>query len=190
MNRLLVIKIDQLNFYRWICVVLVAISVLPACLPITNAPTPVSTIYRPSALQQPAPVESESDAPAKPVVLSTSVLITAINAIRTPVEPDILFTPTADPVHFVFPTPGIPPISSWRPPLYPTPWAPTPYDHFYFARPIAADEINWPVETYRYGGIFFEDVVHTGIELHRAAPQCWQPGQVKSPAGRRLPRWL
>ena len=57
------------------------------------------------------------------------------------------------------------PISYRRPPLYPTPWAPTPYDHFYFASPIAANEINTPVQDYRYGGVFFEDVVHTGVDI-------------------------
>jgi murein DD-endopeptidase MepM/ murein hydrolase activator NlpD len=38
-------------------------------------------------------------------------------------------------------------------------------DHFYFTRPIAADEINWPSQNYRYGGEFFEDVVHTGVDI-------------------------
>jgi murein DD-endopeptidase MepM/ murein hydrolase activator NlpD len=38
-------------------------------------------------------------------------------------------------------------------------------DHFYFSRPIAADEVNWPSQNYRYGGEFFEDVVHTGVDI-------------------------
>jgi hypothetical protein len=42
---------------------------------------------------------------------------------------------------------------------------PTPYDHFYFARPIAADEVNWPLADYRYGGVFLPEVVHTGIDI-------------------------
>jgi murein DD-endopeptidase MepM/ murein hydrolase activator NlpD len=42
---------------------------------------------------------------------------------------------------------------------------PTPFDHFYFARPIAADEVNWPLADYRYGGEFFADVVHTGVDI-------------------------
>jgi murein DD-endopeptidase MepM/ murein hydrolase activator NlpD len=41
----------------------------------------------------------------------------------------------------------------------------TEYDHFYFARPIAADEVNWPNADYRYGGTFFDDVVHTGVDI-------------------------
>ena len=45
------------------------------------------------------------------------------------------------------------------------PWAVSAYDHFYFTRPIAADEINWPLPSYRYGGVFFEDVVHTGVDI-------------------------
>jgi murein DD-endopeptidase MepM/ murein hydrolase activator NlpD len=41
----------------------------------------------------------------------------------------------------------------------------SPYDHFYFARPIGADNVNWPLAQYRYGGIFFENVVHTGVDI-------------------------
>ena len=46
------------------------------------------------------------------------------------------------PLQFTFPTPGIPPVSFWRPPLYNTPWALTPNDHFLFSRPVAADEVK------------------------------------------------
>jgi murein DD-endopeptidase MepM/ murein hydrolase activator NlpD len=45
------------------------------------------------------------------------------------------------------------------------PWEPTPYDHFYFTRPIGANEVNWPLAKYRYGGVFFEDTVHTGVDI-------------------------
>jgi murein DD-endopeptidase MepM/ murein hydrolase activator NlpD len=70
------------------------------------------------------------------------------------------------PLVFTFPTPGLNPISLWRPPLYQSPWALSPHDHYYFIRPIAADEVNWPLADYRYGGIFFgPDVVHTGIDI-------------------------
>jgi murein DD-endopeptidase MepM/ murein hydrolase activator NlpD len=54
---------------------------------------------------------------------------------------------------------------SWRPPLYPNPWAPSLFDHFYFASPISAKEANPTVSDYRYGGVFFEDVVHTGVDI-------------------------
>ena len=74
-------------------------------------------------------------------------------------------TPVPDPLRFVFPTPGPQPESAWRPPLYPVPWVPTTHDHFYFSRPIAADEINSPSQNYRYGGEFFADEVHTGVDI-------------------------
>ena len=75
-------------------------------------------------------------------------------------------TPTKlPPLRFTIPTPDAEPVSEWRPPLYPVPWAIAPHDHFYFVRPIAANEINWPLQNYRYGGVFFENVVHTGIDI-------------------------
>ncbi len=74
-------------------------------------------------------------------------------------------TVAPDPLRFDYPDVPPPPVSAWRPPLYPVPWAPTPYDHFYFSRPIAADEVNWPLANYRYGGVFFEGVVHTGVDI-------------------------
>lgn len=70
-----------------------------------------------------------------------------------------------EPLRFVFPTQIADSSTLWRPPLYQTPWEPTPNDHFYFMRPIGANEINWPLANYRYGGVFFEDVVHTGIDI-------------------------
>jgi murein DD-endopeptidase MepM/ murein hydrolase activator NlpD len=74
--------------------------------------------------------------------------------------------PALEPLRFQFPTPGAEPVSGWRPPLYPIPWALTENDHFYFARPIAADEVNWPLADYRYGGVFFRpDLVHTGVDI-------------------------
>ena len=75
-------------------------------------------------------------------------------------------TPSPAPFQFNLPTPGAEPVSGWRPPLYPVPWAMSAYDHFYFARPIAADQINWPLADYRYGGIFFApNIVHTGVDI-------------------------
>lgn len=72
---------------------------------------------------------------------------------------------TQDPLRFAFPTSVAEPISAWRPAQYPVPWALTPYDHFYFSRPILADEVNWPQADYRYGGVFFEDIIHTGVDI-------------------------
>lgn len=70
------------------------------------------------------------------------------------------------PLVYTLPTPGEPPISYWRPPLYEAPWALTPHDHFLFTRPIAADTVNWPLANYRYGYFFpGTDIVHTGIDI-------------------------
>jgi murein DD-endopeptidase MepM/ murein hydrolase activator NlpD len=74
-------------------------------------------------------------------------------------------TPAGDPLRFIFPSDGPAPVSAWRPPLYSIPWVPTTHDHFMFARPISANEINWPLADYRYGGVFLPGVVHTGIDI-------------------------
>jgi murein DD-endopeptidase MepM/ murein hydrolase activator NlpD len=77
--------------------------------------------------------------------------------------------PTIAPFRFFLPTPGAEPVLGWRPPLYPIPWAVSAYDHFYFARPIAADNVNWPLAEYRYGGVFFApNIVHTGVDIDAA----------------------
>ena len=85
-------------------------------------------------------------------------------------QPQVTFeaetAPSPVPFQFSLPTPGAEPVSAWRPPLYPIPWAMSPYDHFYFARPIAADMVNWPAADYRYGGVFFgRNIVHTGVDI-------------------------
>jgi murein DD-endopeptidase MepM/ murein hydrolase activator NlpD len=95
---------------------------------------------------------------------------TAVIAGATVTEPAVATEaqarPTIAPFRFVLPTPGAEPVSGWRPPLYPIPWAVSAYDHFYFARPIAADNVNWPLAEYRYGGVFFApNIVHTGVDI-------------------------
>jgi hypothetical protein len=88
------------------------------------------------------------------------------SAIQLPAAVEATPRPTVAPFRFVLPTPGAEPVSGWRPPLYPVPWAVSAYDHFYFIRPIAADNVNWPLAEYRYGGVFFApDVVHTGVDI-------------------------
>ena len=94
----------------------------------------------------------------------TPVVVEAAD--QFPVLLDAGQTPSPVPFQFVLPAPGAEPVSGWRPPLYPIPWAMSPYDHFYFARPIAADQVNWPIPDYRYGGIFFApNIVHTGVDI-------------------------
>jgi murein DD-endopeptidase MepM/ murein hydrolase activator NlpD len=86
-------------------------------------------------------------------------------------NPDCVFlTPssvgTAEPLRFDLPTPGREPISAWRPPQYAVPLALGPFDHFYFARPIGADQVNWPIADYRYGGTFLDKTItHTGVDI-------------------------
>ena len=109
-----------------------------------------------------------SCAPATPTSEKTGPTPTAVIAGATATQPpaDAQPKPTIAPFRFVLPTPGAAPVSGWRPPLYPVPWAVSAYDHFYFARPIAADNVNWPLAEYRYGGVFFApNVVHTGVDI-------------------------
>ena len=98
-------------------------------------------------------------AAAKPTpVVAGFTEVVATLPITTPIA-------TPQPFRFDLPAPGAEPVSGWRPPLYPIPWAFSPYDHFYFARPIAADQVNWPLANYRYGGVFFGNTVHTGVDI-------------------------
>ncbi len=102
-----------------------------------------------------------SPAPAKPT--PTPVIAGLKPATTAMVAPSV--TPTLEPFRIDLPLQRAAPVSGWRPPLYPVPWAISPYDHFYFARPIAADQVNWPLANYRYGGVFFANVVHTGVDI-------------------------
>jgi murein DD-endopeptidase MepM/ murein hydrolase activator NlpD len=123
--------------------------------------------------QEPLPAPDEqaaaatpSPAPEVPDPQPTGVFVAITEAVQ---EDQFQGGPEAtselDALRFVFPTQGAVPVSAWRPPLYQVPWALTPNDHFYFTRPIAADEVNWPLPDYRYGGRFFANVVHTGVDI-------------------------
>ncbi len=96
----------------------------------------------------------------------TPVIAEVVKQPEVHAEREAALTPSPVPFQFNLPTPGAEPVSGWRPPLYPIPWAMSPYDHFYFARPIAADNVNWPLAEYRYGGVFFAPkIVHTGVDI-------------------------
>jgi murein DD-endopeptidase MepM/ murein hydrolase activator NlpD len=70
------------------------------------------------------------------------------------------------PPQLVIPPSNSEPVSGWRPPLYPVPWAVSPNDHFYFQRPITANYIDFILPDYRYGGLFTgTSIVHTGIDI-------------------------
>ncbi|MFT3891611.1 MAG: M23 family metallopeptidase [Anaerolineales bacterium] len=102
-----------------------------------------------------------------PLTESTPTAVIAGETVdQLPVGNEAEAAPTIAPFRFVLPTPGAEPVSGWRPPLYPVPWAVSAYDHFYFARPISADHVNWPLADYRYGGVFFApNIVHTGVDI-------------------------
>lgn len=103
--------------------------------------------------------------PSEPT--DTQVSINLSTMTPTPV-PENSPTPTIIPETPEFSIPSNPQGSSfkaWRPPVYPVPWIPSPYDHFYFTNPISAYDVDTVITTYGYGDVFFEDVVHTGIDI-------------------------
>jgi murein DD-endopeptidase MepM/ murein hydrolase activator NlpD len=135
----------------------------------------VTACQSPASRVNPAITEVQESLEITPIATATGSPDEAITETPTAVfipqanptdsRPQLRPTAAPDPLRFNFPDTPPNPVSAWRPPLYPVPWAPTPYDHFYFARPIAADEVNWPLANYRYGGVFFEGVVHTGVDI-------------------------
>jgi murein DD-endopeptidase MepM/ murein hydrolase activator NlpD len=133
--------------------------IMTACQ--TSQPTSTAPPFSPtdSITQQVSAAATEPALPTTGITFITQAPPSPISS-TTPIA-----TITPDTLLFSNPTDGPVPISSWRPPLYPDPWAPTLYDHFYFSSPIAANEINTPVQDYRYGGVFFEDIVHTGVDI-------------------------
>jgi len=95
-----------------------------------------------------------------------SLLIFSVPALAKPNYQEPLPTQLPDPLSSPLPAAKPIPVPAWRPPLYPAPWALGQYDHFYFVRPIAANEVNWPLPDYRYGGTFFDPKVpHTGVDI-------------------------
>jgi murein DD-endopeptidase MepM/ murein hydrolase activator NlpD len=96
----------------------------------------------------------------------TQIVTPSLTATDVPATPTSFFTSTPSPLLIVFPTEPSLPTLSWRPPLYAAPLALGLQDHFYFSRPIAVDQVNWPLADYRYGYIFPNtDIVHTGIDI-------------------------
>ena len=132
----------------------------------------ISTQIPPSSTVQPIPTEIENPTPSpippSPVVeeLPTEEPPTLEPTLEPTLDPSPVQQETPDVIHITFPTPGSQPVSIWRPPLYPVPWALDLHDHFLFVRPVAADVVNWPLPNYRYGGVFTDtDIVHTGIDI-------------------------
>ncbi|MDX9849418.1 MAG: M23 family metallopeptidase [Anaerolineaceae bacterium] len=104
--------------------------------------------------------------PIENVLIGNQTQLTTSDLMANPNKSSQDITSLEEPFSLVLPKPDEAPVSLWRPPLYPTPWAISPHDHFYFSRPIAADEINWPLANYRYGYFFPDsDIIHTGIDI-------------------------
>jgi len=142
---------------RFLLLVVLLAACAPAPAPTASAPTLQSPdtllttpASNPSSTPEIAPA-LPTDTPTPPAATETPLPFptATISAMQ-------LFFPT------VIPAEG----AEYRPPLYPVPWALSPFDHFYFAAPIAATYPGDPIWDYRYGGIFFgPDVIHTGIDL-------------------------
>jgi len=121
-------------------------------LPTTQFPESLST----------APASNPSSTPEITLALPSETP-TQLIATETPLS---FPTATINVMQLFFPTVIPAEGTEYRPPLYPTPWALSPFDHFYFAAPLAATYAGEPVWDYRYGGIYFApDVIHSGIDL-------------------------
>lgn len=136
--------------------------VLGACAPAIS-PTQAVIVITP-AISMP---------PAETAVIAVAQLPTQNLPTATPYPTtdfsSVAVNPTADlsdPLRFNFGTQTAEPTLSWRPPPYPVPLSIRPEDHFWFARPIASNAVNWPHPLYRYGSTNFGNVrSHTGIDL-------------------------
>jgi murein DD-endopeptidase MepM/ murein hydrolase activator NlpD len=112
-----------------------------------------------------------SQTPSAPTETEVSLNLATLTPTSIP-----LLTPTSTPLPVTPDFSGVTDpgkdFDAWRPPVYPVPWVPSPYDHFYFTNPIAAYDIDSAFSTYGYGDVFFDDVVHTGIDI---------PGDIGTP---------
>ncbi|MBL8057179.1 MAG: peptidoglycan DD-metalloendopeptidase family protein [Anaerolineales bacterium] len=152
----------------------------PAPLPlvVTEAPLGEPTMARPIAPEARPTVTAPIQAPAASPTLA---VIPTLLPDTVPVA-----VPTfnsADPLRFTFPTPiAFNTPENWRPPVQGVPVSIRPQDHFWFARPIASDSVNWPLGSYRYGSDYFGQMnVHAGIDIDapRGTPiLAAGPGQV------------
>ena len=133
---------------------LLAAWLLSACAPVpAPGPVPTPVLALPTISPRSSPTPTREPGPTALCPNPDCIFITA--------EPA-----QAAPLRLSLPTPGGEPISAWRPAQYPVPLALGEFDHFYLARPIAADVINWPIADYRYGGtLLTPGVTHTGVDI-------------------------
>lgn len=134
---------------------IVAARVIDTLSPPTQEPT---SILAPTAL----PAPTSTPLPAWEPIQQPEP--TAIPDQQVALEPVI--QPTPDALILDLPDSSGQQDPGWRPALYPIPWAARPEDHFYFNRPILANENFWPLDDYRYGYTYEGfDNVHTGIDI-------------------------
>lgn len=121
--------------------------------------------------QLPSTMVPVTPLPVKPTDTHVSLNLATLTVTQ---EPVVSPSPSPIPVtpEFSVPPAGLRAISAWRPPVYPVPWVPSPQDHFYFSNPIAAYDIKGAFSPYSYGDVFFENVVHAGVDI---------PGEIGTP---------
>ncbi len=140
-----------------------ALPTLPATVPAGSAGASTSTATLvPDGVVQPVVQDALSAA--------GTAGATAPAGFQTPANTgaERLVQPTAlQPLQFVFPTPlAYSAPANWRPPVLGVPLAVRPQDHFWFARPIASDSVNYPLGSYRYGSNYFGQMnIHAGIDI-------------------------
>ncbi len=144
--------------------------------PASLTPSPETAITPGAAIPGAATPSAPSTAPtpmASATLFGDVAEATAPPAATTPaVTPDYLYVavPTINPdnpLRFTFPTAAVYPTPlNWRPPLVGVPYSVHPNDHFWFARPIASDSVNYPLGSYRYGSTYFGQMhIHAGIDI-------------------------
>ena len=132
---------------------------LAACSPAISIPIPSPA----PSLATPTPVLVNSDASNAPRPSPSAAFTPPPDYLRVAVptiNPD-------DPLRFTWPTPIVFPTPlNWRPPVQAVPLSIHPADHFWFARPIASDSVNYPLWAYRYGSDNFGAAkIHAGIDV-------------------------
>jgi murein DD-endopeptidase MepM/ murein hydrolase activator NlpD len=84
----------------------------------------------------------------------------------TSIPTSTVIPPTVDALSFDYGTVTPYPTLSWRPPPMQVPVSIRPEDHFWFSRPIASNQVNWPHPLYRYGSTYFGFMnSHTGVDI-------------------------
>jgi murein DD-endopeptidase MepM/ murein hydrolase activator NlpD len=142
----------------------VALIILSGCAP---APSPLSTSQ--PIIQSPTPSPTSTPSYSSPIApIATAIIPIGETSTPFPLTEAPAPLPTATPgaMQLFFPT--VIPVqgAEYRPPLYPIPWSLSPFDHFYFAAPIAAAYPGEPEWDYPYGGVFFgPNIIHTGVDL-------------------------